>query len=86
MYKDNDSRSEGHLCIRDMRIENEELIKKLDLKEQDNQSLETKITQLETNIKESDTLIKKICEDHDSAAQNQTQEKMGVLNKERQTL
>ena len=27
-----------------------------------------------------------MCEEHDSAAQNQTQEKMGVLNKERQNL
>ena len=49
-------------------------------------TLENKIKQLRQDVKERDALISKMCEEHDSAAQNQTQEKMGVLNKERQNL
>ena len=46
MYKDNDNRSEGHLCIRDLTLETEDLQKQLSTKEQSNQALENKIKQL----------------------------------------
>ena len=86
MYKDNDNRGEGHLCIRDLTHEAEDLKKRLSTKEQTNQTLDNKIKQLQSDVKERDALISKMCEDHDSTVANNQVEKMGILNKERQNL
>ena len=87
MYEGKDQRAEGHLCIRDLNLKNVDLRKQVDYKEQHNVSLENKIKQLQTDVRERDTLISKMCEDHDNTVvQSQTTEKMGVLNKERQNL